>query len=76
MSTGFALLQWAGRNSFNFSTVSSERDASFPPFSIIESVARTPGPPAFVIIAIFGPVGRGCLARIDEQLNKSLISRK
>ena len=54
--------------------VSSDSFAIFPPFSITASVARTPGPPAFVIIAILGPVGRGCFARIDEQLNKSVIS--
>ena len=58
----------------SFVIVSSESLANFPPFSTIESVARTPGPPAFVIIARFGPVGRGCLARIEEQLNKSRMS--
>jgi len=54
--------------------VSSESLANLHSFSTIESVANTPGPPAFVIIAMFGPVGLGCFARIDEQLNKSLIS--
>ncbi len=36
-------------------------------------MASTPGPPAFVTIARFGPVGRGCFAKIDEQLKRSPI---
>ena len=74
MSTGFPLLQCGGRKVSSFFRVSFDSFVILPPFSITASVARTPGPPALVTMAMFGPVGLGCFARMDEQLNRSTIS--
>jgi hypothetical protein len=47
--------------------------ASSPPLARSESVASTPGPPAFVRIANFGPSGRGCLLSTSAIWNRSEI---
>jgi hypothetical protein len=57
ISIGFAWLQWDGRMSFNCFIVSSLIQASFPPLAIRESVEITPGPPAFVKIVRYFPLG-------------------
>ena len=62
MSIGLALLQADGRKASRIFRVVVVGLASSPPASIRASVARTPGPPALVTIASFGPPGRGCLA--------------
>ena len=48
--------------------------ASFPPAPITASEVMTPGPPALVIIAMFGPLGRGCVPNTSAELNRSAIS--
>jgi len=73
MSIGLLWLQTGGRTSFSRAIVSSDSSVSSPPPPISVSVARTPGPPAFVTIDSRRPRGRGCLARISDTSNSSLI---
>ena len=61
-SMGLPWLQWGGRTVSRASIVSSESFANSPPSAIRASVASTPGPPAFVMMARRAPLGRDCLA--------------
>ena len=73
MSIGLLWLQTAGSTSLRAAIVSSLMSVSSPPPPMSASVARTPGPPALVTIDSFRPPGRGCLARISETSNSSLM---
>ena len=73
MSIGLLWLQTTGSTSLRAAIVSSLMSVSSPPPPMSASVARTPGPPALVTIESFRPRGRGCLARISDTSNSSLI---
>ena len=73
MSIGLLWLQTGGRTVFSASIVSGEIADSRPPPPMSASVAMTPGPPALVTIERRGPRGLGCLERMSETMNSSLI---
>ena len=73
MSIGLLWLQTDGRTALSASIVSGEISDSSPPPPMSASVAMTPGPPALVTIERRGPRGRGCLARMSETWNSSLM---
>ncbi len=73
MSIGLLWLHTEGRTAFSASIVSAEMSDSSPPPPIRASVAMTPGPPALVTMDSRRPRGRGCLARISETSNSSLM---
>ena len=61
-STGLLCDHAPGRNELYFSIASGEIFASWPPPVTISSVVITPGPPAFVITVMRGPLASGCLS--------------
>ena len=73
ISIGLLRLQWGGSKLFNALNVSLLISASCPPSVIKASVARTPGPPAFVTMVSLCPRGRGCLPRTSAMSKSSLI---
>ena len=73
MSIGLLWLHTDGRTALSASIVSGLMSDSSPPPPISASVAMTPGPPALVTMDSRRPRGRGCLARISETSNSSLI---
>ena len=74
MSIGLLWLQGPGRKLLSSSIVAGEISLSSPPPVIRASVARTPGPPAFVTIVRRFPRGSGCFARTSATLNRSAIA--
>jgi len=70
-STGFTALAASGSTSLIFWIVSLSKRARRIPLCSSMSVARMPGPPAFVIIATRSPLSSGWLANARPLSNNS-----
>lgn len=64
MSKGFEILAVGGKTSLSFEIVDLSKFANFIPCSTHASAAKTPKPPAFVIMAILFDFIIGCVEKI------------